>query len=270
MVAVADTGVWYSYEFTLLSNTDNAVLFVIFVWYSYEFTLLSNQRLAWSAPSIVWYSYEFTLLSKHWMNWIKLICVWYSYEFTLLSNGKGIAAALASFDIPMNLHYSQTIHFFRQVNRRFDIPMNLHYSQTLALYAPHEPRLIFLWIYTTLKHGWSFSSRSRVWYSYKFTLLSNTDYHWRYSLCVWYSYEFTLLSNLLHVLPVQRCVWYSYEFTLLSNLFWHSVQYTLVWYSYEFTLLSNVTTDEEEFGEFDIPMNLHYSQTIILAFFMFQ
>ena len=56
--------------------------------------------------------------------------VWYSYEFTLLSNCLYQSSVQFLFDIPMNLHYSQTASYLSCTESRFDIPMNLHYSQT--------------------------------------------------------------------------------------------------------------------------------------------
>ena len=48
------------------------------------------------------------------------------------------------FDIPMNLHYSQTQEANAAGRGRFDIPMNLHYSQTDQCCRIGHDRLIFL------------------------------------------------------------------------------------------------------------------------------
>ena len=79
---------------------------------------------------VVWYSYEFTLLSNIIDSWQFSDIVWYSYEFTLLSNFGTDKETVEGFDIPMNLHYSQTEETEVMVWTVFDIPMNLHYSQT--------------------------------------------------------------------------------------------------------------------------------------------
>ena len=231
--------VWYSYEFTLLSNDVRCRQRAYIVWYSYEFTLLSNQWSYRNMQNTVWYSYEFTLLSNKYNTESKQITVWYSYEFTLLSNmGIGFkivkqfdipmnlhysqthhapGACAPWFDIPMNLHYSQTGRFLSDSALMFDIPMNLHYSQTTSPFCPVHLSLIFLWIYTTLK-----------------------------PIC-------RSISN-------RQCLIFLWIYTTLK-LHTRATATAKVWYSYEFTLLSNKKNGIRIFYAFDIPMNLHYSQT---------
>ena len=47
----------------------------------------------------------------------------------------GVLAAEAGFDIPINLHYSQTLITTDGTAYVFDIPMNLHYSQTCCTFC---------------------------------------------------------------------------------------------------------------------------------------
>ena len=139
----------------------------------------------------------------------------------------------------MNLHYSQTIYMRGACAPQFDIPMNLHYSQTRKKY---------------------------MWQKRGFDIPMNLHYSQTYltaetiSKCLIFLWIYTTLKQACKRF-LQVVVWYSYEFTLLSNII-DSWQFSdIVWYSYEFTLLSNFGTDKETVEGFDIPMNLHYSQT---------
>ena len=196
-LATATAKVWYSYEFTLLSNNLDDVMQYNIVWYSYEFTLLSN------LPCVVFYIGE----------------VWYSYEFTLLSNKKNGIRIFYAFDIPMNLHYSQTNMKFMRNIHLFDIPMNLHYSQTHRFMTYISMSLIFLWIYTTLKL-WS---------------LHKDDCHGLIFLWI-----YTTLKHYFYLPDTKRCLIFLWIYTTLK-LVCHSDDVICVWYSYEFTLLSNFT-----------------------------
>ena len=57
-------GVLIPYEFTLLSNSSNAVFILSIVLIPYEFTLLSNEGIAEKNKKLVLIPYEFTLLSN--------------------------------------------------------------------------------------------------------------------------------------------------------------------------------------------------------------
>ena len=78
--------------------------------------------------------------------------VWYSYEFTLLSNTKFFVYAHAQFDIPMNLHCSQTCWLFcvLLIGLIFLWIYTALKQSDCLITAIHC--LIFLWIYTALKH----------------------------------------------------------------------------------------------------------------------
>ena len=89
---------------------------------------------------------------------LKLTClhdisvnVWYPYEFTLLSNNPYLFLSCNQFDIPMNLHCSQTVVNACHIRGLFDIPMNLHCSQTQFITLCNMRSLISLWLYTALK-----------------------------------------------------------------------------------------------------------------------
>ena len=237
-----------------------------------------------SLLTLVWYSYEFTLLSNKGCRCFSSLAVWYSYEFTLLSNITTVKINAARFDIPMNLHCSQTILPFSPIFLSL-IFLWIYTALKLSVNSWDERlRLIFLWIYTALKLWgkrrspgrsliflWIYTALKRVsashkagsvWYSYEFTLLSNRNTDSRYKrqsliflwiytalkqdhdtddqIKVWYSYEFTLLSNCRIATCNSFIVWYSYEFTLLSNSMLYCYLIDKVWYSYEFTLLSNL------------------------------
>ena len=140
----------------------------------------------------------------------------------------------------MNLHCSQT-KISRMIHGMvFDIPMNLHCSQTLQ--GKYLLRRLFdipmnLHCSQTLWHD--LENERRLIFLWIYTAL-----------------------KLAVIALAAILVWYSYEFTLLSNRFLLFGFPISVWYSYEFTLLSNNSFNQPSFHLFDIPMNLHCSQTL--------
>ena len=214
------------------------------VWYSYEFTLLSNILPFFAILFHVWYSYEFTLLSNDVVDAFSFLLVWYSYEFTLLSNSGGCSICWSMFDIPMNLHCSQTL--YATLLAHCGLIFLWIYTALKLILHPIRTHLclIFLWIYTALK----LFTRSKLVKE------------------VWYSYEFTLLSNMLPATCVAISVWYSYEFTLLSNMFcWNCGQKL-----FDIPMNLHCSQTQKIFIHhawwFDIPMNLHCSQTYVSLF----
>ena len=143
------------------------------------------------------------------------------------------------FDIPMNLHCSQTRHMRGWRANRFDIPMNLHCSQTQKHALPFLSGLIFLWIYTALKHG-------------RETAFGGTGL-----IFLWI---YTALKLTARIAMFNCSLIFLWIYTALK-LDASGLSLVSVWYSYEFTLLSNYPLKLPCRYKFDIPMNLHCSQT---------
>ena len=74
-------------------------------------------------------------------------------------------------------------------------------------------------------------------------------------------YEITLLSNGLAESVKRRIVSVPYEITLLSNSFLPYLLFCFVSVPYEITLLSNYNLTNNDNGQFQYLMKLHYSQT---------
>ena len=58
-------------------------------------------------------------------------------------------------------------------------------------------------------------------------------------------------------------VWLSFEFTYLSNVILYRICGKKVWLSFEFTYLSNRSRKLTRWEQFDYPLNLHISQTLV-------
>ena len=124
------SAVWFSFEFTYLSNQKCHILGLISVWLSFEFTYLSNGLCQIVLVCAVWLSFEFTYLSNKLGFTKQFLSVWLSFEFTYLSNNIDDRAVDIKFDYPLNLHISQTQRTRKGKPGEFDYPLNLHISQT--------------------------------------------------------------------------------------------------------------------------------------------
>ena len=166
---------------------------------------------------------------------------------------------------------------------QFEYPLDLHYSQTFDFFTTTYVSLNTLWIYTTLKHAIKFTDNSlRLNTLWIYTTLkhlidqlrSSTGLNtlWIYTtlkpytcdirfMIVWIPSGFTLLSNLGIERRERNVVWIPSGFTLLSNYQRGITQFKRVWIPSGFTLLSNLNRRQQQFYEFEYPLDLHYSQT---------
>ena len=82
---------------------------------------------------------------------------------------------------------------------------------------------------------------------------------------VLFTYKFTLLSNISTTKARAEHVLFTYKFTLLSNTTTLILLKEQVLFTYKFTLLSNANADGDGISTFYLPINLHYSQTVLGA-----
>ena len=78
-----------------------------------------------------------------------------SFEYPLdlhySQTSKPALTYLFEFEYPLDLHYSQTLAAPNFIDFSFEYPLDLHYSQTDKQTSTHTLCLNTLWIYTTLK-----------------------------------------------------------------------------------------------------------------------
>ena len=167
----------------------------------------------------------------------------------------------------------------------FETPMELHCSQTKLVRLMHRASLRPLWNYTALKlvkvTWYLFVGLRPLW---NYTALKQAVEElaegyglrplWNYT-ALKHSWERPDLEDCLRPLwnytalkpktnhVKQAYVWDPYGITLLSNTPYCVADQTTVWDPYGITLLSNATFWLGTHFQFETPMELHCSQTIM-------
>ena len=195
MLDVTITGLMILFFYTALKLRASTE-WTVAVWWSFSFTLLSNTALCVGLLDLVWWSFSFTLLSNAELLWRPNADVWWSFSFTLLSNSGRRQRERLSFDDPFLLHCSQTLRnttksttslmilfFYTALKQSYTVEpleaglMILFFYTALKRLLPayqQHLRLMILFFYTALKPEWSGFVLWWVWWSFSFTLLSNT------------------------------------------------------------------------------------------------